>query len=180
MKVAPAGCVLALMLSLGTAAAGAALSAAPQPVKPVPTALYSGRWYEIARTPNRMQSDCQGSTNDFSGWASGNFQVVQTCHKGSAHGPTQTFNAKGRILPASANAKIKLGYFGGLISQEYWIVDHADDNGWAIMATPNGHYVWLMSRRPILDPGIKAAALGRLQALGFDCSRLAFPQQPPG
>ena len=31
------------------------------------------------------------------------------------------------------------------------ILDHADDNGWAIMATPNGHYVWLMSRRPILE-----------------------------
>ena len=48
------------------------------------------------------------------------------------------------------------------------------------MATPSGHYVWLMSRQPILDPGVKAAALGRLPALGFDCSRLAFPQQPPG
>lgn len=180
MKLTTAAGVFLALLFACSGAAAAALTAAPQPVKPVATTLYSGRWYEIARTPNKMQTDCQGSTNDFSGWSSGNFAVVQTCHKGSAHGPTQTFNAKGRILPASENAKIKLGYFGGLISQEYWIVDHADDNAWAIMATPNGHYVWLMSRRPILDPGIKAAALGRLQALGFDCSRLAFPQQPPG
>jgi apolipoprotein D and lipocalin family protein len=127
-----------------------------------------------------MQADCEGSTNDFSGWSSGVFSVVQTCHKGSASGPAQVFNAHGHILPASDNAKIKVGYLGGLVSQEYWIVDRADDNAWAIMATPNGRFVWLMSRRPVLDAGARAIALSRLRKLGFDLSRLAFPEQLAG
>jgi apolipoprotein D and lipocalin family protein len=160
-------------------AAGPAFAICPQPAKPVPANLYSGRWYEIARTSNKIQSDCQGSTNDFSGWASGVFSVVQTCHRGTASGPTHTFSARGHILPASANAKMRLGYFGGLISQEYWIVDRSDDNAWAIKATPNGRYVWLISRQPVLDAEARARALGRLQALGFDLTRLAFPQQLP-
>ncbi len=153
-------------------------AAAPQPVRPVPTNLYSGRWYEIARTPNRTQADCQSATSDFYGWASGVFQVVQTCHKGSSVGPSQVFKASGRVLPSSNNAKMKLSFFGGLISQEYWILDRSDDNLWDIMATPGGHYVWLLSRKPVLDPETRARALARVGAFGYDLSRLAFPQQP--
>jgi len=161
-------------------AVAAALAGAPQPVKPVPTDLYSGRWYEIARTNNSLQADCEGSTNDFSGFSDGAFSVIQTCHKGAPNGPKQIYTARGRVLPASANAKIRLGYFGGLISQEYWIVDRSDDNVWAIMARYDGKYVWLISRRPVLDAAARNHAMARIQQLGFDMSRIVYPKQPPG
>ena len=162
-------------LFLGAASAQAA---APQPMKPVPPALYSGRWYEIARTQNRMQADCQGSTNEFRGWSpTGAFSVTQTCHKGSPSGPKQEITASGHILPNCFNAKMKLGMMGGLITQEYWIVDRADNGAWAIMDRADGRYVWLLSRQPTLSAADKAAAMARLQSLGFDMSRLAFPQQ---
>ncbi|MFI4975639.1 MAG: lipocalin family protein [Caulobacterales bacterium] len=175
MKILAA--LIAVLALCAAAPSPAAIAAAPQPVKPVPANLYSGRWYEIARTPNRTQGDCQASTSDFYGWASGGFQVVQTCHKGSVVGPAQVFKASGKVLPASNNAKMKLSFFGGLISQEYWILDRSDDNLWAIMATPGGHYVWLLSRRPMLDPATRARALARVGDLGYDLTRLAFPQQ---
>ena len=158
--------------------ASAVLAANPQPVKSVTPELYSGRWYEIARTPNKLQADCQGSTSDFRHWDAGKFSVVQTCHKGSPDGPARTMSASGEVL-TSDNAKIRLGFLGGLISKEYWILDHSDDNSWAIMSTVEGRYVWLLSRSPVLDPTEKARALGRMSELGFDCSRLAFPLQSP-
>ena len=76
MKLLSAACALVALLGL----AGPALAAAPQPAKPVAANLYSGRWYEIARTTNKMQADCQASTTDFSGWRGGAFSAVQTCH----------------------------------------------------------------------------------------------------
>ena len=171
--VTMAGALTALVFS-----ASSAIAASPQPMKPVPPTLYSGRWYEIARTQNRMQADCQGSTSEFRGWSpSGAFSITQTCHKGSPSGPEQQVTASGRILPGCANAKMKLGMLGGLITQEYWIVDHADNGAWAIMDRADGRYVWLLSRQPTLTAADKAAAMARLQQLGFDMSRLAFPQQ---
>ena len=158
---------------------GPALAAAPEPAKPVATDLYSGRWYEIARTPNPRQADCQGDTVDFSGWTAGAFSAVQTCHKGALDGPTRDYKAHGSILPGSGNAKMKLSFFGGFITQNYWIIDHAVDNGWAIMATPAGHYVWLLSRRPSLDVHARSAALDRIQALGFDRAQLIFNAKIP-
>ncbi|HTX49547.1 MAG TPA: lipocalin family protein [Caulobacteraceae bacterium] len=170
--------IAAVVLAAVSFAAAPALcaSAAPQPTKPVPTALYSGRWYEVARTPNKMQSDCQGATNDFSDWSRGDFSVVQTCHKGAPNGPAQVMKVTGQVLPSSANAKMKLGILGGLLSREYWILDRADNNDWAIMDRADGRYVWLLSRQPNLSAADRAAALSRLQSLGFQVNKLAFVQ----
>jgi apolipoprotein D and lipocalin family protein len=154
-----------------------ALAAAPQPARAVAPAVYSGRWYEIARTPNLGQGDCQAATSDFTGWTGSAFKVVQTCHKGSPLGPLDVHPATATIMPGSGNAKLKMAFLGGLIRQEYWILDHADDYAWAIMATPGGHFVWLLARRPALDAQTRAAAIQRLRTLGYDVSKLAWTAQ---
>jgi len=184
MKLTRVASALAACVTLaGMSAAGSAF-ATPMPApavkaqpKPAPASLYSGRWYEIARTPNSMQGDCQAATTDFSNWAAGAFKAVQTCHKGAPTGPVKVMKVDGKVLPSSQNAKIQLGILGGLISQEYWILDHASDNAWLIMSTANERYVWLMSRAPVLTAAQKATAMSRLQHLGFDLARLTYPQQ---
>ena len=101
MKFLSAACALVAALTFGaTALAGAP----PQPARPVPANLYSGRWYEIARTNNHMQADCQASTTDFSGWRAGVFSVVQTCHKGAVSGPMTEVNAEPSPRPWHALA----------------------------------------------------------------------------
>ncbi|MEO8925822.1 MAG: lipocalin family protein, partial [Caulobacteraceae bacterium] len=134
-------------------AAGSAIPGAPAPRKPVSSELYSGRWYEIARTPNARQKGCRGDTSDFSALSAGVFAVVETCHQGSPTGPSRVLRTKARILPGSANARFTMSFLGGLIHQQYWILDHADDDAWALMATPGGHYIWLLARRPAMEPG---------------------------
>lgn len=154
-----------------------ALAAAQPPAKPVPAAFYTGKWYEIARTPNSGQRDCEAATTAFTSKGAASFSVVQICRKGSASGPAKTFNTTGRILADSQNAKFSMSFLGGLRKQEYWVLDRADDQSWGIMATPGGNYVWLLSRDPVMSPATKAEALARVKALGYD--KLEFPQQPP-
>jgi apolipoprotein D and lipocalin family protein len=145
-----------------------------QPARPVPEALYSGRWYEIARTPNHLQDGCQASTTDFGRWSAGAFQAVQTCHQGARTGPVKSVTVNGRVLPASNNAKMQLAMLGGLITQQYWILDHAADGAWLIMTTPNDRSIWLLSRQPSLSAANRAAVLARMQQLGLDLTKLAF------
>ena len=168
---------VALAATLGAAALPASAAVQLQPTRPVADNLYSGRWYEIARTPNMMQGDCNASTTDFGGWSSVQFSAVQICHSGGPGGPAHVVTVSGHVLPQTQNTKMQLAMLGGLITQQYWILDHAADNGWLIMATPGGHYVWLMSRQPVLSPAVRAAALARIQQFGFDLSHLVFPAQ---
>ncbi len=172
---------------LGAGLAGSALAAAMPPAKPVSTAFYSGKWYEIARTPNAGQRNCQAASTQFKPPPvrtgvnliadRGAFSVVQICRKGAAGGPVKTFNTTGKIVSGARNAKFSLNFLGGLKKQEYWVLDRADDQSWAIMGTPGGNYVWLLSRQPVMTPATQAAALARIKALGY--AKLEFPQQPP-
>jgi apolipoprotein D and lipocalin family protein len=148
-------------------------AAAPAPVKPVSMAMFSGRWYEIGRIAEGASRRCDFATTDFAGQTGGVFSVIQTCHEGSPDAAPHAIKASARILPNTGNAKIKVGFLGGLISQEYWILDHADDDqDWALMATPGGRFLLLMSRQPKMSPAAHQAAVAHISALGYDVNHL--------
>ena len=168
---------IVIAATLLTTAPALALAAAQPPSKPVSAAFYTGKWYEIARTPNSGQRDCQAATTQFTDKGASGFTVVQICRKGSASGASKTFNTTGTIVAGTQNAKFKMSFLGGLKKQEYWVLDRADDQSWAIMATPGGNFVWLLSRDPVMSPAAKAQALARVKALGY--AKLEYPQQPP-
>src|SRR5690349_25159834 len=162
---------------LATQTPVAAWAAAQQPSKPVAASFYTGKWYEISRTPNSGQRDCQAPTTEFTGKGDAGFSVHQICRKGSASGAAKVFDTTGQILSGTQNAKFKMSFLGGLKKQEYWVLDCAEDHSWAIMATPGGNYVWLISRKPDMPAATKAVALERVRALGYE--KLEFPEHPP-
>ncbi len=163
---------------LATQTPSAAWAGAKPPSKPIPASFYSGKWYEIARTPNAGQRDCEAPTTEFTGGKGADgFSVHQVCHKGSASGAAKAFDTTGKILANSQNTRFTMSFLGGLKKQEYWVLDCADDHSWAIMATPGGNYVWLLARKPLLSESVKAQALARVKALGY--AKLEYPQQPP-
>ncbi len=171
LRILSLAAVLAgLMLApLPAAAAGVA-----QPTKRIDLSEIMGRWYEVARVPNQLQNDCQAGASDWTPKGSG-FAVVQSCHKGSPTGPLATWRARATVADPHTNARVRMSFFGGLISQDYVVLDHRPDQGWLLLATANGKYLWLMSQRPILPTAIKSQALARIRQLGFDVGRLEFP-----
>lgn len=160
-----------------TAMAGSVHAAAKPPAKAVPAEFYTGKWYEIARTPNPGQRQCEAASTQFTSTGTSGFKVVQVCRKGSASGEAKIFNTTGRIVASTpANARFSMTFLGGLKRQEYWVLDRADDQSWAIMATPGGNYVWLLSRQSEMPSDVRAAALSRVRALGY--AKLEFPAHP--
>lgn len=148
-------------------------TAAVRPVAHLEITSMMGRWYEVARFPNQIQRGCQAAASDWTRTPDG-FAVIQTCHKGTPDGPLAEWKAKARVADAS-NAKFKMSFFGGLISQEYWVLDQRVEEGWLILATHDGHYLWLMSQKPTLPVAIRNEAVARIKQLGFDTGRLEFP-----
>jgi apolipoprotein D and lipocalin family protein len=158
----------ALPLALLSAPAQAA--APPQPTQKVELTKMTGRWYEVARLPNKIQRGCQDATSDWVRTGE-TFQVVQACRQ---NGAKKEWKAKARVSDTSTNAKFKMSFFGGMVNQEYWVLDRAADHSWVILGTPGGNYVWLMSRGPDLAANIKSQALARMRQLGYDTGRLEF------
>lgn len=152
-----------------------AMAAPPPPTERIELTRMTGRWYEVARLPNKVQTGCQGGTSDWVRSGDG-FTVVQACHKGSLAAPATEWRAKAKVIDPKTNAKLQMTFFNGLVRQEYWVLDHRPEQGWLILGTPGGRAMWLMSQRPILPAGIKAQAVARVKQLGYDASRLEFPQ----
>ena len=63
------------------------------------------------------------------------------------------------VADPRTNAKFRMTFFGGVIAQDYVVVDHRPDQGWLVLATSNGKYLWLMSQKPSLPAAIKTQAL---------------------
>jgi apolipoprotein D and lipocalin family protein len=167
-----------IVIATAAAALGFALPAVaeamPPPASHVELTKIVGRWYEVARLPNMTQRGCQAGTSDWKRVGEG-FAVVQACHKGSPDGPLSEWKARARVADPVSNAKFKMSFFGGLVSQEYWVLDQRPEDGWLILATHDGKYLWLMSQRPTLPAAVRTQALARIKQLGFDVGRLEFP-----
>lgn len=167
--------VAAALLLAASPALAQKRSAAPAPAKAVPEAVYSGRWFEIARTPNGRQKDCQAPTVDFT-LVEGRRHFALTCRMGSPSGEAGVRRGRMALVGDAQNAKFK-ATFVGFISQEYWILDRAEDSSWALLATPGGNYVWVLSRTAVPSAGTRNAAMARAKALGY--ANLETPKQPP-
>ncbi len=149
--------------------------ATPQPQQSIELTRMAGRWYEVARVPNKVQNGCEAGASEWRREGEG-FQVLQTCRKGGPDGPVSEWKATAKVADPKTNAKFKMSFFGGLVQKEYWVLDHSAD--WLILSTADGKYLWLMSQKPVLPGAARGQALTRIRQLGFDASRLEFP--PPG
>lgn len=165
-------------LFVTVAALGAVLAAAPapaaaEPVRQVELSSMMGRWYEVARVPNQLQRGCTGGASEWTRTKDG-FSVVQSCHKGAPDGPVSQWRAKARVSDPS-NTQFKMTFFGGLVSQDYQVLEHRPSDGWLILSTRDRKYLWLMAQKPTLPAPTKAQAIARIRQLGFDPGRLEFP-----
>ena len=169
----------AVAMCLPLARAEAAPQPTPQSVAHLELAQMMGRWYEVARVPNVIQNGCQAGASDWVAQSWG-FAVVQSCHKGGPDGPVSVWKAKATVADPATNAKFRMSFFGGVVTQNYVVIEHRPDQGWLALATADGKYLWLMSQKPTLPAPVRAQAVARIRQLGFDVNRLEFPQPAHG
>jgi apolipoprotein D and lipocalin family protein len=149
----------------------------PQPIKPVDPARYRGIWYEIGRYENLFERGCEGVSTDYELRPDGLIQLTNTCRKGSVNAPAQVITGKAKVVNGSANAKMKVSFFGPFFIGDYWVLDHAPDYSWSIMAEPTGRYLWLLTRAARPTAQVREAIQTRARQLGYDLSVLHPTQQ---
>lgn len=144
---------------------------------------YQGRWYEIARTPNRFQKDCVGKvTAEYTLLGDGTLEVVNRCL--SRNGEyKEARGAARRGEGAGSTGKLKVRFAPAFLSflpfvwGDYWLLDLADDYSYAVVGEPNREYLWILSRTSQMDPDTYQKLLDRVAEHGYDPSRIVRTQQ---
>jgi apolipoprotein D and lipocalin family protein len=136
---------------------------------------YLGKWYEIARYPNRFEKDCASDvTAQYTLRADGKIEVVNSCRQ--SDGKVKYSKGSAKIADRQSNAKLKVTFFW-LFYGNYWIIDLDPDYRYAVVSEPGRDYLWILSRTPQLDSAVYNQIAGRLREQGLDPARLIKPPQ---
>jgi apolipoprotein D and lipocalin family protein len=146
----------------------------PQTVSDVSLSSYLGKWYEIARIPNKFQNnrfdgygECNNTTAEYSTLPGDKIAVKNTCSRFNNQDNSQTdiAEAVAFVVDGSQNSKLKVNFTGFAILRwlnigngDYWILALGELNSekqysWALVGSPTREYGWILSRTPELTPG---------------------------
>ncbi|MFM6987035.1 MAG: lipocalin family protein [Hydrogenophaga sp.] len=159
------------------------LAAPPlQTVERLEVSRYLGTWYEIAKFPNRFQRQCVADTQALYRWREeGQLEVINRCRQADGH----IAEAVGRARQAGAADSPRLAvrfapaWLAWLpaVWGDYWVIDLDPDYRLVAVSEPRREYLWVLSRTPQVDTAAYQALLRRLQAQGFDLTRLETTPQ---
>jgi apolipoprotein D and lipocalin family protein len=166
---------LALTLSPFMAAADVRDRSVPMiVVETVKLPKYLGKWYEIARFPNRFEKGCGNVTAEYSMNDDGTVKVLNTCVKGG-----EATTAEGEAW-VEGPGKLKVTFvpiLGSLAAGDYWIIDLKPDYSMAVVGAPTGDFGWILARKPNLPKADMDRALEALEKNGYDVSKLEMVKQ---
>ena len=155
---------------------GAADQAPMRVVPSVDLARYAGKWYEIARLPNRFQRDCATDTAaSYTLRPDGKITVVNSCRTPGG----KVKSAKGTAKLASQkepNSKLRVSFFWPFYG-DYWILDLDPEYKWAVVGEPGRKYLWVLSREPRMDEDLYEQILDRAKQQGYDIEQMIKTRQ---
>ena len=155
----------------------------PKGVKPVQgfeLNRYLGRWYEIARLDHSFERGMSHVTADYSMRKDGGVRVL---NRGYSEKKKEWKSAEGKayFVKTPDQGYLKVSFFGPFYGS--YVVFELDqkDYQYAVISGPKKSYLWILARKPEIDPGLKSTLISKAAALGFDTTKLIFPDQttPP-
>lgn len=173
---------LLLMLSV----TGAVQAEKNSPLRVVPSVdldRYAGRWYEIARLPNRFQKKCAGEViAKYTRQADGNITVLNSCRleDGSQIQAEGVARLAGHGQP---NSVLKVRFAPAFLSflpqvwGDYQIISLSPDYTFALVGDLGREYLWILSRSSRMDSATYDRLVAEASAQGFDAHMLQKTRQ---
>ncbi len=143
---------------------------------------YAGKWFEIARYPNKFQKDCVGNTIAEYALKDGDkVEVLNSCI--TKNGTTDKAKGEGKITDKVSNAKLEVRFAPGFLSflsatrGDYWVIDLDSNYQYAAVGDPKREYLWILSRAPEMNDATYQNILRRVEVMGFNPGKLVKTPQ---
>ena len=143
----------------------------PTTVQSVNLEKYIGTWYEIAKIPNRFQSDCaKNTTATYSRNVDGTIKVVNRCIE--EDGEIDEAEGVARIVDDITNAKLEVSFVSFLgwrpFWGDYWIIGLEANYQWVIVGHPERKYGWILSRTKSISEETQKEIFSILTEQGYN------------
>ncbi len=114
---------------------------------------YLGKWYEIAKLPQRYERNCRNVYAEYAKHPDGYVIVHNWCEKTDGSGKIAEIYGKGFPVEGSSNSKLKVQFFWPLRG-DYWILELGEEYQYVMVGSPDRKSLWILSRSKTLDDEI--------------------------
>lgn len=133
---------------------------------------YLGKWYEIARFPNRFEKDLVGVTATYSLLENGKIEVLNEGRKNTLDGDLKQAKGKAKIPDPSNPAALKVAFFLFFYA-DYFVMELDETNyQWALVGSSTDDFLWILSRTPEMDASVYNQLVEKAKERGYDISKL--------
>ena len=141
---------------------------------------YVGKWYEIAKIPNRFQKGCvRNTTAEYKLRDDGDIDVINRCIE--ADGSVNEAEGLAKVVDEKTNSKLEVSFvsiFGfHLFWGDYWIIGLDKNYEYAVVGHPERKYGWILSRTPKLSEEKLNEAFDILKETGYDSAKFEMSRQ---
>ncbi len=136
---------------------------------------YLGKWYEIARLPNRFEKGLVNVTATYSLRDNGMVKVLNEGCKGTKDGKHASVTGKAKFAAGSDKGHLRVSFFWFFYA-DYVIFALDPDYKWALVGSSD-KYLWILSREPRMEKDLLDNLVGKAKEAGFDTDRLYFTPQ---
>jgi apolipoprotein D and lipocalin family protein len=166
--------------ALALAIAAAALQSDRRPLDVVlnlDLQRYAGRWYEVARFPNRFQDKCIGDVEaNYTPRDDGRLTVLNRCRE--RDGTMTEAQGVARRVKGMPPSVLEVRFAPAFLSLlpmvwgDYQVIALDDAHTHALIGTPDRKYLWILSRTAGLAPATYERLVATAKEQGFDVKRL--------
>jgi apolipoprotein D and lipocalin family protein len=139
---------------------------------------YMGVWYEVARLPNRFQTQCVGNVSaQYEQISEKKIRVTNRCKKENGE-YTEAIGRARKADGSGLNSKLKVSFAPWWVNWlcfvwgNYWVLELADDYSYAVVGEPSLSYLWVLSRSKSMPAATLDGILERAQKMGYDTSKI--------
>lgn len=146
---------------------------------------YQGRWYEIARLPNRFQDQCAGEvTAEYELLDDGRVSVTNRCRRADgawseAEGIARRDRSDGREAALEVRFAPRWLSWLPFVWGEYRVMVLDKQYRYALVGSDDREFLWILARQPELPDDVFNRLVAEAQRQGFDTARLSRTEQDP-
>lgn len=132
---------------------------------------YGGQWFEIMRLDHRFERGLTNVTATYTLRPDGSIGVV---NRGFEPERCRWKEAGGRAVFQDSPdiASLSVTFFWPFAGGYHVVELDRQDYGWAMISGPTRGYLWILARRPDLEPTIRDRLVERARTLGFPVDEL--------
>lgn len=143
-------------------------------VKNVDLARYCGKWYEIARLPNRFE---RGMSDVYAVYSMKRNGTIQVLNCGIRNGKVHSATGVAKTVNRNGDGELKVSFFRPFYGS-YRIIKLAPDYSYAIVMGNSRKLLWILGRTPELTPEETAEAVDFLKSHAFPVEKLIWRNTP--